>query len=60
MSLSTPMLALEKVPGATGVTAVSGLGIDYPLMIVAPRDFADHHPEAVRAVIAERGTRSPE
>lgn len=52
----TPVLALGKAPGARLLTALSGLGNDYPLMMVASKEFADKNPEAVRAVIA--GTRA--
>lgn len=51
----TPMLSREKVPGARELANLSGLGNDYPSLIVASREFADAHPEAVRAIVA--GTR---
>jgi ABC-type nitrate/sulfonate/bicarbonate transport system substrate-binding protein len=51
----TPTLAQSKVPGARELACLSGLGNDYPLLIVASSAFAAAHPEAVRAVVA--GTR---
>lgn len=51
----TPTLALQKAPGAHEVATLSGLGNDYPLLLVATRAFADAHPDAIRVVVA--GTR---
>lgn len=51
----TPALAVARGRGARELACLSGLGNDYPLVIVATRDFAAAHPEAIRAVIA--GTR---
>lgn len=51
----TPTLALKKVPGAHEVAVLSGLGNDYPLLLVASKAFADAHPDAIRAIVA--GTR---
>jgi ABC-type nitrate/sulfonate/bicarbonate transport system substrate-binding protein len=51
----TPAQAGSRVGGARELACLSGLGNDYPLVIVATRDFAAAHPEAVRAIIA--GTR---
>lgn len=48
----TPALAQIKIKGARELACLSGLGNDYPLVIVATRDFADAHPEAIRAIIA--------
>lgn len=51
----TPMLSRGRVPGAKELAVLSGLGNDYPLLIVATRKFADAHPEAIRAIVG--GTR---
>ncbi|MEZ4600092.1 MAG: ABC transporter substrate-binding protein [Syntrophotaleaceae bacterium] len=51
----TPMLTRDKVPGARELACLSGLGNDYPSLIVASQEFADAHPEAIRAIVA--GTR---
>ena len=48
----TPTLMLEKVPGSRELASLSGLGNDYPLLMLATRAFADAHPHAVRAVVA--------
>lgn len=48
----TPMISLRKIPEARELACLSGLGNDYPTVIVASRAFADTHPEAVRAVVA--------
>lgn len=47
----TPTLALGKIPGARELACLSGLGNDYPLLIVADRAYAKAHPEAIRAVV---------
>ncbi len=47
----TPTLTLEKVPGSRELANLSGLGNDYPLLIVASRAYADAHPEAIQAVV---------
>ena len=47
----TPTLTLEKVPGSRELANLSGLGNDYPLLIVASRAYADAHPEAIKAVV---------
>ena len=51
----TPTLALSRVPGAKELACLSGLGNDYPLLIVATRSFAEAHPGAIKAVVS--GTR---
>lgn len=51
----TPTLAMDKVPGAQEMACLSGLGNDYPLLIVASRAFADAHPDALRTIV--EGTR---
>lgn len=48
----TPALAVEKVPGAKKLATLSGLGNDYPLVLMASAAFADAHPQAVKAVVA--------
>jgi ABC-type nitrate/sulfonate/bicarbonate transport system substrate-binding protein len=50
-----PSLALKKVPGATRLTNLGGLGNQYPLMMVATKTFADAHPEALKVLV--EGTR---
>lgn len=51
----TPALSLRKLRGARELACLSGLGNDYPLLMLATRDYARAHPEAIRAVVA--GTR---
>lgn len=51
----TPDLALEKVPDSRLLVILSGLGNDYPLMMVASKEFADAHPEVIKVLVA--GTR---
>lgn len=51
----TPSLALEKMAGARLLATLSGLGNDYPLMMVASKEFADKNPEAIKVLVA--GTR---
>ncbi|MDY0227705.1 MAG: ABC transporter substrate-binding protein [Desulfomicrobium apsheronum] len=51
----TPTLSQGKVPGSRELACLSGLGNDYPSLIVASREFADAHPEAIRAIV--EGTR---
>ncbi len=51
----SPSLALKKVPGSSRLATLGGLGNHYPLMMVASKDYADAHPEALRALVA--GTR---
>ena len=48
----TPTLALAKVQGAYQVASLSGLGNEYPLMLLASREFAEKNPEAIRVVLA--------
>lgn len=48
----TPTLALKKVSGAHEVAVLSGLGNDYPLLLVASKAFVDAHPDAIRAIVA--------
>ena len=48
----TPTLALAKVEGAYQVASLSGLGNDYPLMLLASREFAQKYPEAVSLVLS--------
>lgn len=50
-----PSLALDKASGSRLLSTLSGLGNEYPLMLVASRDFADAHPEVIRMLVA--GTR---
>lgn len=47
----TPLLAVDKIAGARELACLSGLGNDYPLVMVATRKFADAHPEAIRAIV---------
>jgi len=54
-SKPTPLQVLQKVPGATELACLSGLGNNYPFSIVASRAYADAHPEAIRAIVS--GTR---
>lgn len=51
----TPSQAQARAKGTRELACLSGLGNDYPLVIVASRAFADAHPEAIRAIVA--GTR---
>ncbi len=51
----TPSLALDKVSGSRLLSTLGGLGNEYPLMLVASKDFADAHPEVTRVLIT--GTR---
>ncbi len=51
----TPTLALDRIAGAEVLDELSGLGNDYPLLIVATRRFVQARPGAIRAVVA--GTR---
>ena len=51
----TPALAMENVPGARFFADMSGLGNEYPLMMVATREFAESSPDAIRMLVA--GTR---
>lgn len=50
-----PTVTKEKVTGSRELTCLSGLGNDYPLVMVATRAFADAHPEAINALV--EGTR---
>jgi ABC-type nitrate/sulfonate/bicarbonate transport system substrate-binding protein len=54
-SKPTPIQAVEKVPGASELACLSGLGNNYPFSILASRAYAEAHPEAIRAIVA--GTR---
>lgn len=47
----TPTLALEKAPGSRLLAVLSGLGNDYPLMLVASKKFADANPNAIKALV---------
>ncbi|MGI6385567.1 MAG: ABC transporter substrate-binding protein [Desulfomonilia bacterium] len=47
----TPSLALEKVPGSRLLAILSGLGNDYPLMMVASKEFAEAHPKVINALL---------
>ena len=51
----TPALALENVPRSRFFADMSGLGNEYPLMMVATREFAERRPDAIRMLVA--GTR---
>lgn len=50
-----PSLALEKIAGSKKLSTLSGLGNDYPLMLVVSKKFADKYPQAVAALV--NGTR---
>ncbi|MDD4702517.1 MAG: ABC transporter substrate-binding protein, partial [Desulfovibrio sp.] len=47
----TPMLTLEKASGSRELASLSGLGNDYPLLMVASRAYVDAHPEAIQAIV---------
>ena len=51
----TPMMTLRKVSGSNELASLSGLGNNYPLLIVATQAFAESHPDAIRAIV--NGTR---
>ena len=51
----TPSLALDRISGSRSLATLGGLGNNYPLMMVASKEFAENHPEAIRALV--RGTR---
>ena len=51
----TPSLAVRNMTGVSELACLSGLGNDYPSVIIASRSFAEAHPEAIELVL--RGTR---
>lgn len=47
-----PSLALAKVKGATRLTTLAGIGNDYPLVMIALRDYAKANPKAIEGAVA--------